>query len=214
MIDDCTARVGLAFFLRSLILPLLFILLTLNPVSSGEALCAQVTLAWDSDSSPDVAGYRVHYGTATKNYSFNVDVGPQSTFTVTGLNEGTTYYFAATAYTATGSESNFSSEVTYSAGSVTSNDILWRRTAGAGEVGVWYMNGTSLTGTALIGALSDQSWQIVGTADFNGDGKADLLWRRNAGAGEIGVWYMNGTSLTGTALIGALSDQSWQIVGQ
>ena len=162
MIDDRTTRVGVAFSFRSLILPLLFFtLLTLNPVSSGEALCAQVTLAWDSDSSPDVAGYRIHYGTATKNYSFNVDVGPQSTFTVTGLNEGTTYYFAATAYTATGSESNFSSEVTYSAGSVTSNDILWRHTTGDGAIGVWYMNGATPTGSNFFSAVADQTWRIM-----------------------------------------------------
>ena len=60
--------------------------------------------------------------------------------------------------------------------------------------------------------LADTRWKIVGTNDFNGDGRMDLLWRHGA-SGENVVWFMNGVDLvSGTftnpaALVGrALAD--------
>ena len=36
------------------------------------------------------------------------------------------------------------------------------------------------------------SWHAVGTGDFNGDGRSDILWQ-NAD-GEVAIWEMNGAS--------------------
>jgi hypothetical protein len=36
----------------------------------------QVTLAWDANTEPDLAGYKVHYGTASGSYTTSVDVHP------------------------------------------------------------------------------------------------------------------------------------------
>ena len=33
-------------------------------------------------------------------------------------------------------------------------------------------------------------WTLVGTADFNGDGKPDLVWQNDAR--QVVVWYMGG----------------------
>jgi len=38
---------------------------------------------------------------------------------------------------------------------------------------------------------ADIAWKIVGTADFNLDGKSDILWR-HAVTGQLQVWTMNG----------------------
>jgi hypothetical protein len=35
------------------------------------------------------------------------------------------------------------------------------------------------------------AWVVVGTGDFNGDGKSDILWRNSNG--DVGIWLMNGT---------------------
>ena len=37
------------------------------------------------------------------------------------------------------------------------------------------------------------SWTIVGTGDFNGDGKTDILWRSSTG--DVSIWLMNGTQI-------------------
>lgn len=57
-----------------------------------------------------ITGYKVCYGTASGNYTTSVDVGNVTTYTVTGLSGGTTYYFAVTASNSSG-ESGYSNEV-------------------------------------------------------------------------------------------------------
>lgn len=72
-----------------------------------------VTLEWDPSPDAWVAGYAIHYGTASSNYTVRVDVGNATTCTITNLTPGATYYFVATAYTADGQESLPSNEVSY-----------------------------------------------------------------------------------------------------
>ena len=72
----------------------------------------QVPLQWDPSTDPRVAGYRVHYGTASGHYTSTVDACPNPTAIVTGLTPGTTYYFVVAAHDVKGIESGFSNEVT------------------------------------------------------------------------------------------------------
>ena len=80
---------------------------------ASNALAAQATLAWDPNTESDLAGYKVHYGTASGSYTVHTDVHNVTTYTVTGLTAGQTYYFAATAYDASGNESGYSNPVSY-----------------------------------------------------------------------------------------------------
>ncbi len=73
----------------------------------------QVTLEWDPSPDEWVAGYAVHYGTVSSNYTVRIDVGNQTSATISNLTAGVTYYFVATAYTADGQESLPSNEVAY-----------------------------------------------------------------------------------------------------
>jgi len=93
----------LAFFL----LPLAFCLLP------SFVSAADVTLAWDANSESDLAGYVLHYGTSSGNYTSNIDVGNTTQYTITGLQSGVTYYFAATAYDNNNLESTYSQELAY-----------------------------------------------------------------------------------------------------
>ena len=79
----------------------------------------EVTLAWDPNAESDVAGYKVYYGLGSRNYDHVMDVGNSTTCVVTGLEQGRTYYFAATAVNTANIESDFSNEV--SAALTTSN---------------------------------------------------------------------------------------------
>jgi hypothetical protein len=62
-------------------------------------------------------------------------------------------------------------------------------------------------------ALTDLKWKIVGTGDFDGDNKTDILWRYNGTGGNSAVWLMDGTTKLSSAPIPAQSVLSWEIVG-
>ena len=72
---------------------------------------ASLTLAWDPPTDGLTTGYIVYYGTASHSYTQQVGVGGATLYTVTGLNDGTTYYFSLRGHDALGVLSDFSSEV-------------------------------------------------------------------------------------------------------
>jgi len=75
---------------------------------------ASVTLAWNRSTNAIVAGYKIHDGVATHTYTNIVNAGNATNTIISGLIPGTTYYFVATTYTASGVESLFSGELSYS----------------------------------------------------------------------------------------------------
>ena len=83
---------------------------------SSAFATGSVTLAWNPSISTNVAGYKIYYGLACGVYCNTISVAGSTATnaTVTGLVEGTTYYFAATAVDALGIESQFSNETSYS----------------------------------------------------------------------------------------------------
>ena len=68
-----------------------------------QGYAAQITLAWDdpNNNPATIAGYRLYYWQAPGQTLASVDVGTQTTYTLTGLTAGQTYDFAVTAYTST-----------------------------------------------------------------------------------------------------------------
>lgn len=82
---------------------------TLEP----NALASDVTLGWDPASDPMVAGYNVYIGGASRSYTNLVDAGDTTSVTISNLAPGSTYYFAATTYTVSGLESDYSAEAIY-----------------------------------------------------------------------------------------------------
>jgi len=70
-------------------------------------------------------------------------------------------------------------------------DIVWRD-ATVGTTYVWFMNGISMSGNAVITpANTDAAVKIVGTGDFNGDSKIDILTRSTL-TGATTIWLMDG----------------------
>jgi fibronectin type 3 domain-containing protein len=91
-------------------LALAFIFLFSTLLFSKVGLAAQIRLAWDANTEPDVAGYKIYYGTSSESYSGSVDVGNVTSYHLTGLQGGQTYYVTVTAYNTSGSESGYSGE--------------------------------------------------------------------------------------------------------
>ena len=72
-----------------------------------------VTLEWDANSEPNIAGYKIHYGTSSRNYDTIIDVGNYTSVTIGSLDGKQNYFFAVTAYDVDGNESGYSDEVFY-----------------------------------------------------------------------------------------------------
>jgi hypothetical protein len=76
----------------------------------------KATLAWNApatnvDGTPltNLAGYKIHYGTASGSYTTTLVIGNVTNYAI-ALPPGT-YYFTVTAFDTFGSESGFSNEV-------------------------------------------------------------------------------------------------------
>ncbi len=104
-------------------LPMLLIVSFIVSCGGGNEtvvlLTGKATLAWtapttNDNASPltDLAGFKVHYGTSPGQYTSTVVISnpTATTYTVTGLPAGATYYFVVTAYNTSGVESLPSSE--------------------------------------------------------------------------------------------------------
>jgi hypothetical protein len=89
-----------------------------NVDSSVSNVAGSATLSWVApqtyvDGSPlgdALGGFKVYYGTSSRNYTNVEDVGTATTYVVAGLSPAT-YYFAVTAYDRSGRESDYSNEV-------------------------------------------------------------------------------------------------------
>ena len=99
---------------RSVFMPMvvmsLGICLGLSACGSDDDAGATKTLSWTAVADSSVLGYKVYWGTESRNYEGNADAGPNPTYTVKGLTPGQTYFFAVSAYSA-GGESALSTEV-------------------------------------------------------------------------------------------------------
>ena len=87
--------------------------LYLIPATLPAAYAADLTLAWDPNTESGIAGYKTYWGPSSGNYTASKDVGNTTSTTITGLDEGNTYYIAVTAYNGDGNESDFSEEVVH-----------------------------------------------------------------------------------------------------
>jgi hypothetical protein len=99
------------------------------------------------------------------------------------------------------------------------SDFLWRNQNGT--LVDWTMNGSEITSSQGVtsagrAAAPDNSWNVAGIGDFNGDGKSDILWRNSNGS--LVDWIMNGSQVTSSQQVtlggsAAMPDSSWSVAG-
>jgi hypothetical protein len=95
------------------------------------------------------------------------------------------------------------------------NQLVWRH-ATTGEVylmTVSYSNGVFSQFGEMIYREPDTNWKIVGAADFNGDGKTDIVWR-HAVDGRVHVMLMNGGAIASQGTVYTEPNVNWKIVAQ
>jgi hypothetical protein len=125
-----------------------------------------LTFAWNSGSNPNVVGYHLYYGTASRNYTSNIVLGNVTNIVVSGLSGGN-YYFAIAAYDANGLESALSPEISYQ------QNIAGPLMQSLGlSGGQFTLTVTGPTGqTYDIQATQDfTTWTVVGTVTLDASG--------------------------------------------
>ncbi len=74
------------------------------------------------------------------------------------------------------------------------------------------MNGTNIIGGGAVSVNAGPGWKAVGTGDFNGDGKSDILLQ-NPSNGQVAIWEMNGTNVIGGGTVSSIPGASWHATG-
>jgi hypothetical protein len=151
-----------------LLFPLLII------VTHSNAYAADVTLAWDPNSEPDLAGYVLYWGTSSRSYTFSDDVGNTTTHTISGLSVGQTYYITVTAFDNSANESGYSNEVVHT---IPAPDADGDGISDADEINVYGTN-PNIADTDADG-LDDGAelsyWGANWNEDPDSDGQINLL---------------------------------------
>jgi hypothetical protein len=72
------------------------------------------------------------------------------------------------------------------------------------------VHGRATVASAAADGVVPLMWSIVGTGDFNGDGKRDILWRDTSG--NTAIWFMDGTTVGSSSSLGNIPT-TWSVVG-
>jgi hypothetical protein len=80
---------------------------------------------------------------------------------------------------------------------------------------LWLMDGTGIKAARYLDPISTD-WRVQGMADFNGDGRSDILWRNmNPAAGDtdkLYIWMMNGPNVVaGTGYTNSQASAAWHV---
>ena len=105
--------------INTLLLSTCALLSMIMAVLASQGQAAEVKLSWDP-SPGNPAGYKLYYGQASRSYQGAIDVGLNTTYTLSGLTDGQRYYFSVTAYDTAGNERGHSTELTTVIGNETS----------------------------------------------------------------------------------------------
>lgn len=86
--------------------------------------------------------------------------------------------------------------------------MLWRNSSG--NLATWAVAGLEIGAEQTLPTVAN-AWQIAFTADFDGNGGSDLLWR-NSASGEVSIWLMAGIAPSAGKILNTIG-LDWRIAG-
>ena len=100
---------------------LLLLVVLFSPVNIAH--CLELSFAWDANTEPDLAGYRIFYREKGQDYDYDSPdwEGTETTATIYNIDANATYYFVSRAYDIYDNESEDSVELRYEDGKLTSS---------------------------------------------------------------------------------------------
>ncbi|WP_295524638.1 FG-GAP-like repeat-containing protein [Novosphingobium sp. Chol11] len=93
------------------------------------------------------------------------------------------------------------------------SDLLWRNSNGQLSSWLGSANGALIDNGAVVNQLVPTAWRIQGTADFNGDGRADILWRNVNGQLSSWLGNPNGGFIDNGSVVNQFVPTAWKIAG-
>ena len=171
-------------------------IMVLGSGTSGAVQAAEVALEWDPNKEPDLAGYKVYYGTLSRSYSVSIDVRNVTSHTVTGLQAGVLYFFAVTAHNTSGQESGYSNEVSTAIQSlcvyaISPTSQSYDASGGSGSVAVATSAGCAWTASTGIPWVT-----IASGTSGKGNGVVNLIVAANTGSARMAAITIAGRILT------------------
>ena len=126
----------------------------INNLPPSAAGTVSVNLTWSASTASNVGGYIVYYGTSSGVYTSSVDVGNTTSTTLTGLQGGTAYYFAISAYDTTRAfQSRYSNETNVNAPDSPTVSFTASQTSGNYPLAVSFTPATT-------GAITGWQWSF------------------------------------------------------
>ncbi|MCH9695885.1 MAG: FG-GAP-like repeat-containing protein [Gammaproteobacteria bacterium] len=91
------------------------------------------------------------------------------------------------------------------------SDILWRNET-TGQNHMYLMDGaTVVTSASTVTVPTPGDWKVVGSGDYNNDGKSDMFYR-NVNSGQNWVYLLDGPVVIAAGGVTTISDLTWEIV--
>lgn len=90
------------------------------------------------------------------------------------------------------------------------DDVIWANTSGQTQTFLMNGDGTTVLSVNFIAdAQMGLEWRLFGTGDFDGNGRAELLWVNDYG--QIAEWAVNGANIAGFAISSGKNGAEWQV---
>lgn len=146
-------------------------------LASGSSEAASLGLAWDPPQDGVTVGFVVKYGTSPGNYQQTIDVGNVTSYTITSLADGVTYYIAIQGYTSSREYGPLSNEVSGVTGlaaprnlsaSVTGSTVTlaWQGPAsGISGYRIEVGSGPGQSNVAVLDAGTATTYSVAGVSD-------------------------------------------------